>query len=76
LHKLDLNERQIKAIIHIKEKGEITNKEYQKITGIKDRLATIELNDMVNKEILERFGTTGRGTYYSLRKMQKMQKTQ
>jgi len=73
LHKLDLNERQIKAIIHIKEKGEITNKEYQKITGIKDRLATIELNDMVNKEILERFGTTGRGTYYSLRKMQKAQ---
>lgn len=73
LHKLDLNERQIKAIIHIKEKGEITNKEYQKITGIKDRLATIELNDMVNKEILERFGTTGRGTYYSLRKTQKTQ---
>jgi len=37
------------------------------------RLATIELNDMVNKRILEKFGTTGRGIYYSLRKTQKTQ---
>ena len=73
LRKLDLNERQIKGIISIKEKGKITNKEYRKLTGIKDRLATIELNDMVNKRVLEKFGTTGRGTYYSLWKAQKAQ---
>ena len=73
LRKLDLNERQIKGIIYIKEKGKITNKEYQKLTGIKDRLATIELNDMVDKKALKKYGTTGRGTYYSLGKAQKAQ---
>ena len=73
LRKLDLNERQIKGIIYTKEKGKITNKEYQKLTGIKDRLATIELNDMVNKKALKKYGTTGRGTYYSLEKAQKAQ---
>ena len=73
LRKLDLNERQIKGIIYIKEKAKITNKEYQKLTGIKDRLATIELNDMVDKKVLEKFGTTGRGTYYALEKAQKAQ---
>ena len=73
LRKLDLNERQINGIIYIREKGKITNKEYRELTGIKDRLATIELNDMVDKKILKKFGTTGRGTYYSLGKAQKAQ---
>jgi len=65
LRKMGLNERQIKAVIYVKETGRITNREYQQITGVKERSATIELNDLVSKNILLKFGTTGRGTYYA-----------
>src|SRR3990170_5673438 len=34
LKKMGLNERQIKAVIYVKEKGRITNKEYQGIANI------------------------------------------
>jgi len=71
LRKLGLNERQIKAVKYAKGKGKITNKEYQEITGIKERFATIELNEIVNKGIFEKYGTTGRGTYYAVVKAQK-----
>ena len=66
MKKKGLNERQKKAIAYIKEKGKITNKEYQKLTGIKERLTTIELNDLVNKDIVKKHGVTGHGTYYTL----------
>jgi predicted HTH transcriptional regulator len=71
LNRFDLNERQVNALMFIKETGKITNKEYQKITGIKDRIATMELNDLVSKNLLERVGTTGRGTFYILNKAAK-----
>ena len=62
---LGINERQIKAVMYVKEKGRITNKEYQELTGVKERFATIELNDLVRKKILKKHGITGRGTYYA-----------
>ncbi|MCM8822656.1 MAG: AAA family ATPase, partial [Candidatus Omnitrophica bacterium] len=71
LRKMGLNERQIKAVMYAKEKGKITNKEYQKVTGIKERFATIELNELVNRGIFEKYGTTGRGTFYAVVKAQK-----
>ncbi|MCL0050610.1 hypothetical protein M1N22_02000 [Dehalococcoidia bacterium] len=71
LRDLGLNERQMKAVTYVKEKGRITNKEYQEIAGVKERFATIELNDLVSKNILQKFGTTGRGTYYAAIKAQK-----
>jgi len=74
LRKMGLNKRQIKAVLYVKEKGKITNKEYQKIADVKERLATMELNDLVNKKIFQKFGTTGRGTFYAALKAQKPQK--
>ncbi len=62
LRKMGLNERQVKAVMYVKEKGRITNKEYQNVANVKERLATIELNNLVEKKILQKFGTTGRGT--------------
>ncbi|MEA1928066.1 MAG: hypothetical protein U9N73_07645 [Candidatus Auribacterota bacterium] len=59
--------------MYAKEKGKITNKEYQEVAGVKERLATMELNDLVSKAILEKCGTTGRGTYYAAVKPQKPQ---
>jgi ATP-dependent DNA helicase RecG len=33
LQKLGLNERQVKAVLYMKERGKITNKEYQEINA-------------------------------------------
>ena len=76
LKKLGLNDRQIKAVMYVKKEGKITNKEYQKITGTKERLSTIELNVLVEKKVFQKFGTTGRGTHYTLHPALKAQKTQ
>ena len=67
LHKLGLNERQVKAVKYVQKKESIGNKTYQEIFKISKRQATNDLNDLEKKNILERFGTTGRGTYYVLR---------
>ncbi|GFP23047.1 ATP-dependent DNA helicase RecG [Candidatus Hakubella thermalkaliphila] len=69
LRDLGLNERQIKAAMYVKEKGKITNKEYQELTGVSRQMATIELADMVEKQILVRVGIVGKGTAYHLTKM-------
>ncbi len=42
LRKLEVNERQIKAILHVKEKGQITNSDYQKINEIGKSVAATE----------------------------------
>ncbi len=66
LRKIGLNERQIKAVMYVKENGKITNKEYQGLTNVSKPMATIDLNTLVEKKIFERLGTTGRGTEYIL----------
>lgn len=73
LRAMGLNERQVKALLYVKERGSISNKEYRELCGVKDRSATMELGDLVEKGILERIGTTGRGTRYAARKAQKAQ---
>jgi ATP-dependent DNA helicase RecG len=65
---LGLNERQIKAVAHVKVHGRITNKEYQGLTGLTNRTVLRELKDLLDKGVLERIGETGRGTYYVLTK--------
>lgn len=67
LRKLGLNERQIKAVMYVKEKGKITNNEYQDIFELKKRQSTDDLNKLVNMKLFERIGTTGKGTYYVLK---------
>ncbi len=67
LRGLGLNERQIEAFFYVKEKGQITNKEYQELCKVKDRLATKELKDLVTRDIFKKIGTTGKGTYYIIK---------
>ncbi|MFW6124310.1 MAG: ATP-binding protein [Acidobacteriota bacterium] len=67
LRKMGLNERQIKAVMYVKEKGKITNEAYQEICNIKKRQASIDLKKLEEENILEKIGTTGRGTYYVLK---------
>ncbi len=65
LREMGLNERQIKAVLHAKEKGSITNQEYQVLAGISKRTASDDLTDLVHKGILVRTGgQRGRGTAY------------
>ena len=67
LRKLGLNERQIKAVMYVKEKGKITNREYRKMFSITDRTALNDLLGLCKKGILERVGKTGRSTEYILK---------
>lgn len=66
LRSLGLNDRQVRAMLYLKEHGRITNAEYQKITGVRRRMAFDELRQLETKGLLERVGTTGRGTHYRL----------
>jgi ATP-dependent DNA helicase RecG len=61
-----LNERQIKAVLYVKENGKITNKEYQEINEVSKRTATNELTELVNKyKIVNNVGF-GAGSFYEL----------
>jgi ATP-dependent DNA helicase RecG len=65
---LDLNNRQQRALVHLKSAGRIGNTEYQDLFGVAKRTAHRDLVDLVEKGILEKIGTTGKGTAYALRK--------
>jgi len=67
LSKVGLNERQIKAVMYVKEKGKIANKEYQELTGVSRITASRELQDIVEKKILQMIGKVGKGTKYILK---------
>ena len=65
---MGLNERQIRAVTYVKDKGKINNKEYQELVNTTKKTASRDMMDLVEKEILEQIGTTGKGTYYILRR--------
>lgn len=64
LAKLGLNERQLKAVDYVKEKGKITNKEYQTLNSISERTASRELSELTNKQVLKSSQTKGAGSYF------------
>jgi len=69
LENLKLNERQIKAVLYVKEKGKISNKEYQKICSVSKGTATTDLRELTDKfNLLKRKGNVGAGTFYILKK--------
>ena len=65
LEKLGLSERKLKVIEFLKEKGSITNKEYQSLGGITDRTALRDLDDLVSKGLIRKQGKK-KGTRYLL----------
>ena len=67
LQNLNLNTRQIKAVLFTKENGKITNGEYQKINDCARNTASNDLSELVEKEILNPSGQKGAGAYYSLK---------
>ena len=65
LKKLGLSERQIKAVLYVKEKGKITNSEYQEINNTLDRTALRDIDELVSRGILKKDGN-GKNTYYKI----------
>ncbi|MDO9575812.1 MAG: ATP-binding protein, partial [bacterium] len=74
LSKLELNERQIKAVKYIKKKGEITNKEYKKNFGVSKATATRDLSKLVEKNVFYSRGEGKRDIRYFLVKPKMSQK--
>src|SRR3990170_4852300 len=69
LKKLGLNERQIKAVIYVKEKGKITNKEYQGLSIDISRItATRDLRNLVVRNVFKSVGKGKRDLHYVLMK--------
>lgn len=67
LRKMKLSERQLKAISFTKERGVITNTDYQEIAEVSKRTATRELNTLVSKGIFVAQGNKGRGASYRIK---------
>ena len=66
LKKLGLNDRQIKAVMYVREKGEITNREYQNINTVSNKTAYLELSNLAKKDIFKIFGK-GKSVSYTLK---------
>ena len=64
MDEMGLNERQRKAVDFVKANGRISNIEYQQLTGANKKMASRDLDGLVDVGALSRVGTTGRGTYY------------
>ena len=62
----DLKERQIKALLYIKENGSIGNKEYQELYQVSKRTATNDLTELLDKNILEKSTFNGKVKDYIL----------
>lgn len=65
LRSLELNERQIQGMLHVKERGSITNRAYRERIGVSDESARRDLHDLVRKGMLCREGK-GRSVRYVL----------
>jgi len=66
LQKRGFNERQIQAVLYVKEQGRITASEYQELTGASRSTLRRDLDALVQENILIREGKTGRGTFYRI----------
>ncbi|MBU4491781.1 MAG: DeoR family transcriptional regulator [Euryarchaeota archaeon] len=71
LRGLNLNERQIKAVMYVKKNGNITNKEYQEVCNTSERTSSRDLAELVSKGLFEQIGITGKGTAYVLRRQRR-----
>jgi len=63
LSKLGLNERQIKAVLYVRENDEITTSAYTELFNISERTARNDLSELVDKKIFKRVGETNSAKY-------------
>jgi len=63
---LELDERQRKAIMLLNCQNRISNSEYRAFMGVSKPTASKDLDTLLTKGVLEKIGTTGKGTHYIL----------
>jgi len=67
LQALGLNERQLKGVLRAKEKGRLSNKDYQELNDVSKRTATTELAELVQKyNVLVKKGSRGASVFYTI----------
>ena len=66
LKSLNLNERQIKAVLYLKEKGKINNSDYQNLNNVSRETATRDLKELIDKQLMKPSGQKGAGAFYTL----------
>jgi len=66
LQRKGLNERQVKAVLYVKEKGSISNAAYQKLFEVARNTASEDLRKLVEAGILKWSGAKGAGAFYTL----------
>jgi ATP-dependent DNA helicase RecG len=66
LQSLDLNERQVKAVFYTKEKGKITNSDYQTLNDVSRETATRDLKELIDIGLIKPSGRKGAGAFYML----------
>jgi ATP-dependent DNA helicase RecG len=67
LTKSGLNERQVKAVLFVKVKGKITNKDYQQLNNCSRNTASNDLADLVKRGLFEPSKGKGAGAFYQLK---------
>ena len=66
LQQLGLNNRQIKAVLYVKERGKITNKEYQEINSVAKPTASRDLSELTDTYKIFKNSGVGAGSIYEL----------
>jgi predicted HTH transcriptional regulator len=64
----DLEDRYIKALLFIKTNKRITNKQYQDLFNVSKRTASYDLHLLLERNLISKTGSTGKGTYYTLQR--------
>ena len=67
LQSLNLNDRQVKAVLFAKDKVKITNSEYQTLNNCSRNTASNDLTELVDKDLLKPSGQKGAGAFYTLK---------
>ena len=66
LRKLGFNQKQIKAVMYVKQNDKITNKERQEINDCSRNTAANDLGDLIREPILKESGKKGAGSYHAI----------
>jgi predicted HTH transcriptional regulator len=61
-----LNERQKKAVRHVKTTGRINNAQYRELSGVSDSTALRELKQLTAIGVFEKVGGTGQAAHYTI----------
>ncbi len=68
LERGEINERQYRGLLYVREHGAIRRREYVQLAGVSERTAARDLTDLVERNLLELSGGHGRSTAYRLGK--------